>query len=646
MVLTSFDVLLITAALMTMLVGVCGNLRPVWLAGRGGERKSDWAGLVRYLVRQEPILKRPHAGICHLFLFWGFVVFLVVSVLAQFNITLAPIPAAVVSGILELLGVLMFSGTLFFLVRRFMARDDGAPKRTVLPMAILLIIIVSGFLAQAARLRIMEPGFNLITPIGSVLSGATPDSPLFMQIMIRIHFFAVLLFFAILPFTAMRHLVVASANVLYRKRTARGTPEPLPLDAATYGAGTARDLSWKEMLDAEACVSCGRCEENCPAFLSGKALSPRKIMQGIFRQMAAVSNGDGKGDESPSALLQSVASGNEIWDCTMCIACVQQCPVFAEPVTEILEMRRYRVMQQGLLPVEARPALRDLSLYGDVQGKGVSHRKDWALNRDVPVISENASDLEVLFWVGCSGAFHPRNQETARAMAKILNASGVRYAILGSRERCCGDPARRLGDEALFLDLARENIRWLNEFGIKKIVTLCPHCLQTLKNEYPSLGGQFEVVHAAEFVSGLLRQGKIALKYPNARKIAIQDPCYLGRYNQVYEALREICGAVPGMVVKELGRNRENSFCCGGGGGRMWLHENTGVGINKMRAEEALKTGLDMLGTACPYCLTMLEDGIKSSEAEHQPKVADIIDIVADSIELRVNGKSPCDGEE
>lgn len=641
--LTAFDVLLIAAAFSIMLAGVAGKLNLLRQAGSHEERTCDWNGLARYLFSQEPILKRRFTGICHLFLFWGCVVFLLVAVLAQFEFTMPTPLAKLLALFLELLGVLMLAGTLFFLFRPLATPGVGSARGTIFPMLLMLVVIVTGFLAQASRLAITEHGTSLIAPVGSLLSGAVPASPLFMQVMIRIHFFAVLLFIAVVPFTAMRHLVFASANVLYRGQTRRGRLAPLPLSAESYGARTVMDLSWKQKLDADACVSCARCEQNCPAFLSDKPLSPKKVMGAIFGQLGAV-QADPASDALP--LLETAVSGEEVWACTTCLACVQHCPIYAEPLNEILEMRRYRVMNQGLLPKEAIPAMRDLKLYGDVQGKGVARRTDWALNRDVPVLTGESSNIEVLVWVGCSGSFHPGNQETARSLVKILKAANVRFAILGSKERCCGDPARRLGDEALFLDLARENIRWLDKFGVRKIVTLCPHCLHTLKNEYPALGGQYEVVHAAEFVADLLKSGRITMKYANAKTIAIQDPCYLGRYNQVYEPLREICKAVPSMQVKELARNRESSFCCGGGGGRMWLHEGTGVGINKLRAEEAMKTGIDLVGTACPYCLTMLEDGIKSIEADSHPQVIDVIDIVADSIEYKVNVKDPLEGEE
>jgi Fe-S oxidoreductase len=457
-----------------------------------------------------------------------------------------------------------------------------------------------------------------------------------MQVLIRLHFFALLVFVAALPFTFMRHLVASSLNVYYKRQGLRGAMMPASPAADSIGAGTIKDFTRKQLLEAEACVSCGRCEENCPASLAEKPLSPRKVMQDILSQMEQTKQNGSQLPAEGIPLLEEAITADEIWSCTSCMACVTHCPVFIEPLDKIIDLRRYQVMGEARLPAEARPMIRDLELYGDVQGKGVAHRADWAMNREVPqrfqTPAQNESDLEMLLWVGCSGAFHPRNQETSRAMVKILKAAGIRFAILGKEELCCGDPARRLGDEILFRKLARANIDHFNRYQVKKIVTMCPHCLNTLKNEYSELGCKLEVVHATELVMDLIRDNRIALKYPVADKMAIHDACYLGRYNQVYQPPRDICRAVPGTQLKETARNRDSGFCCGGGGGRMWLHENIGQNINVVRAEEMTNTGIDLIGTACPYCLVMLDDGVKSLELEKTPKVADIIDIVADSL--------------
>ena len=600
--------------------------------GREERRSGDLAGLMGYLLGHKKILRNPYTGTAHLMLFWGLAIPVLIVVLAQFRFAMPDILAKILSLLLDLLGTAMFVGTLFFLARRIEFRAPGTPKRTLFPLVVLSVILLTGFFSSGARISIIHPGFSWFSPVGWLVSLVLPNSPLFMQFMIRIHFFLVLFFIAILPFTFMRHLAAAPLNVYYRKRGPRGEMKPISLKKGIIGAGTVLDLSWKQLLDAESCVSCGRCEENCPASASGKPLSPRKVMGDILTQMEDVRR-CGNDPVNPSfPVLEDAITYDEIWACTTCMACVEQCPVFIEPMDKILDMRRYQVLGRGLLPTEARPMMRDLEIFGDVNGKGLAHRGDWALNLGVPHISDEGLNPEILLWVGCSGAFHPKYQETTRAMVKILNAGEVRFGILGKEECCCGDSARRLGEEEIFLDFAAKNIASFNKYHIKKIVTLCPHGFNTLKNEYPALGGNFEVMHAIEFVLRLIEQKKISLKYPVAKRMAIHDPCYLGRVNQIYEPLRELSRSVPGIDLKELKRNRANAFCCGGGGGRMWLHENIGQNINNLRAQEIRESGIELVGTACPFCLTMLEDGISALEMEKPPRIMDIIEIVASSL--------------
>jgi Fe-S oxidoreductase len=557
---------------------------------------------------------------------------LLIIILSQFGFTMPNIPAGLLSLLLDVLGTSMLMGILFFLARRIKSADPGAPKNTVLPLVVLLTILLTGFLAEGARISIIHPGFSWSSPVGWIFSIVLPNSPILMQMMIRIHFFLVLFFIAALPFTFMRHLAAAPLNVYYRRSGPRGVLKPVSLEKGPLGGSTVRDFSWKQLLDAEACVSCGRCEENCPASTSGKPLSPRKVIRDILAQMDYVRRCGTDTDDPSFPFLVDAITEDEIWSCTTCMACVEHCPVFIEPMDKIIDMRRYQVLGRGLLPAEARPMIRNLAIYGDVNGKGIAHKGDWALNLDVPHISDEGLNPEILLWVGCSGAFHPKYQEVTRAMVKILKAGRVSFGILGKEEFCCGDAARRLGDEEVFLDLALKNISSLNKYHIKKIVTLCPHGFNTLKNEYRALGGNFEVMHATQFVMGLLEQKKILLKYPVAKKMVIHDPCYLGRVNNIYDPLREMSRSVPGIDLKEMKRNRENAFCCGGGGGRMWLHEKIGQNINNLRAEEIRESGVELVGTACPFCLTMLEDGISSLEMEKPPKVMDIIEIVASSL--------------
>ena len=608
--------------------------------GREERRSGDLAGLMGYLLGHKRILRNPYTGTAHLMLFWGLAIPIIIVILAQFRFAMPDILAGILSLLLDMLGSAMLVGIFFFLIRRIKSTDSGTPKRTVFPLVVLLIILLTGFLAAGVRISIIHPGFSWSSPVGWLVSLVLPSSPLFMQIMIRIHFFLVLFFIAILPFTFMRHVAAAPLNVYYRKRGPRGEMKQVSLEKGVIGAGTVMDLTWKQLLDAESCVSCGRCEENCPASASGKPLSPRKVMGDILTQMEDVRR-RGNDPVNPSfPVLEDAITCDEIWACTTCMACVEQCPIFIEPMDKILDMRRYQVLGRGLLPTEARSMMRNLEIFGDVNGKGLAHRGDWALNLGVPHISDEGLNPEILLWVGCSGAFHPRYQETTRAMVKILKAGEVRFGILGKEECCCGDAARRLGNEEVFLDLAAKNIASFNKYHIKKIVTLCPHGFNTLKNEYPALGGDprsgsrtsFEVMHAIEFVLKLIEEKKISLKYPVDKRMAIHDSCYLGRVNDIYDPLREVSRSVPGVDLMELERNRENAFCCGGGGGRMWLHENIGQNINNLRAHEIRESGIELVGTSCPFCLTMLEDGIGALEMEKPPRVMDIIEIVASSL--------------
>ena len=628
---TSFDTLLIITAFIIMINGVSRRWA-LWKKKKDKKFSGSLRRVIHYLVKHTEIRKRPTLGTAHMAVLWGFFLPLTIIIAAQFGISIPDAPALVLSLLQDTIGIVMLAGILYLFFRRIQSGETDGPERTIIPMFILLIILVSGFLAEASRLSITGTNAAWASPIGWIMSFGIASSPLFLQYMIRLHFFAVLLFIAVIPFTFMRHLATAPLNIFYKKQGPRAALRQITLETGEIGAKTAEDFSWKQLLETESCVSCGRCEENCPAAISGKPLSPRKVIRKILEQ-AQTAAGCQRRLFKPSAqsLLEDIISNDEIWACTTCMACVEHCPVFVETMDKIVDIRRYQVMGKGNLPAEARPMIRDLELYGDVQGKGAAHRADWAMHRDVPQIS-SVEDAEVLFWVGCSGAFHPRNKETAQAFTKILKAAGIRFGILAQEELCCGDPARRLGDEMLYQTLAKQNIDRFMQHRIKKIVTLCPHCLNTLKNEYPELGCNIPVVHATQFVMDLISEKKITPKYPVAPKIAVHDACYLGRYNEVYQPPRDICKAVPGTQLTELLRSKENGFCCGGGGGRMWLHENTGQNINVVRAEEMANADIDIIGTACPYCLIMLVDGVKSLEGEKIPKVADIIDIVAKAI--------------
>ncbi|UCD78792.1 MAG: (Fe-S)-binding protein [Desulfobacterales bacterium] len=626
--LTAFDLLLIAGAIFIMVAG----FRKRWAVlqlGRQERPRRDPVGLIKYLFGHDRILQNRKAGWAHLAVFFGLLIPLLVIMLAQFDFTMPAVIALLLSLAAELLGLAMLAGLMYFLLRRLGSTEPRAPQKTILPVVVLLFAVVTGFLAEGARLAIVPNGFSWSAPVGWLLSLTLPNSPLMMQVLIRLHFLTLLVFLAMLPFTFMRHLVAGSLNVYHRRPGSPGAVKLPLLEAEPTGAKSIKDFTWQQLLEAEACVSCGRCDEHCPAYQAAKPLSPRKVMQDILSQMEQIGANGSKWSTEGMPLLEEAISSEEIWSCTACMACVAHCPVCIEPLDKIADLRRYKVMGQGRMPEEARKMVRDLELFRDVYGRGISHRADWAVNRQVPLISDDSAKVDVLFWVGCAGAFHPRYQQTARELVRILQAGSVNFGILGKNEFCCGDPIHRLGDASIFLELARENIKQFNRHGIQSVLTLCPHCYNTLKNDYPRLGAGIEVEHASQFVARLINEQRIQLKYPLEKTLTVHDPCYLGRANRIYEPLRQICRAVPRLMLKELDYSRESAFCCGGGGGRMWLHDGQGRRINQLRAEEISRAGVDMVATACPYCVTMLEDGINSLELEKQLKVFDIVELVS-----------------
>lgn len=632
---TALDIFLVAATLLVVGVGFWARWAP-WRAGRPEDRPGQWSGLLTYLLFHRAILRRGGRGTAHLLAFWGVLIPLAVIILAQFRFLMPSGLSLGLSLLLDILGFLALAGTLFFLGHSVRSSETGGPRRSLPPLLILVFILVTGFLAEGTRLRIDPPEVLWASPVGWLTSSLVPGSPLFMQLMIRSHFFAVLLLVAMLPFTFFRHLAAASLNVVYKNRNPKGALNPTRLGDETPGARTVRDFTWKQLLEAEACVACGRCEAACPASLSGKPLSPRKVMGDIWKQMERSRSRDA--DRTP--LLEEAVSDDEIWACTTCLACAEQCPVFIEPADKIMELRRYRVMGRGKIPREAVPLIRNLELYGDAYGKGAAHRLDWVFDREVPVAGDRGPGIPLLLWVGCAATFHPRIGETGRALLKILQAGGPDFTILGPEEICCGDPARRLGEEALFLELARKNLERFRRYQVREIVTLCPHCYNTLKNEYPRISADFfpddgpvpQVFHATEYVLRLLEAKRLTPAFPYKKKVALHDACYLGRINGVLDPPRKLLRSLPGVQLTELERNGRDGFCCGGGGGRMWLAEHQGRRINHLRAEEIVRSGAEVLTTACPYCLIMLEDGVHSVQAESPPRVADVVELVARSL--------------
>lgn len=633
----SFDVLLVIMALAVMAGGFIGHVRR-WKQGKPvklqGTRKRRVLGLLAYILGHRKIMEDRRFGIPHLFIFWGFIVPIIIIILAQFSFTMPPKIAEILSLILDICGGCALIGTVMIIFCRISARNKVSGDKSVSHLWLLLAVLITGFVSEGIRLAVI-PEPNLIgSPVGFIVSQIMPASPLLLDLMIRLHFFLVLVFLALFPFSIMRHILAAPLSIYCREEGLPGELRTIELEREPFGSARVEDLTWKQLLSADACLSCGRCERNCPAFLAGKPLSPQKVIRTIFDQMDKRYRfrHSGKNRETDLLLIDRESiSEAEIWSCTMCMACVQACPVMVQHVHMITDMRRYLILSKGFFPVESKPMLRNLEIFGDVYGKGPSCRTEWSTDSNLNDI-ENYQKGDVLFWVGCSGAFHHRVKEISRAFIKIMSAAGVNTCTMGKQELCCGDPARRMGQEELFQNLAQQNIRKFKDYGIEKIVTFCPHCFNIFKNEYPHLGGEFEVVHSTTFLDELIREGKIVMKYPLSLTASYHDPCYLGRGNGIYDSPRAVLQSVPELRFKELSRSKESAFCCGGGGGRMWMHDASGSRINEVRSTEISHEGVDLVSSACPYCIIMLEDGIQGLEVEKKPPVLDITEVVARSL--------------
>jgi len=447
------------------------------------------------------------------------------------------------------------------------------------------------------------------------------------------HVLLILGFLAYLPHSKHLHIVTAAINVYFGRTRSRGRLEPLrfdedvPEEEMRFGIGTVQDLTWKQMMDAFSCTECGRCQDACPAWATGKVLSPKLVIMGVRDHLY---------EEGPKALAGDydgplVAGRDSLeemaWDCVTCGACVEACPVNIEQVDHILDLRRHLVMVESRFPAEAEPMLRDVERQANPWGKPQGERAAWAEGLGVRVLEPGDPAPEVLYWVGCAASFDERAQESARAVAKLLSAAGVDFAILGPREACNGDPARRIGNEYVFQAYAEQNIATLDDAGVRKIVASCPHCFNTLANEYGDFGGAYEVVHHTELLAELVRDGRLA-PAPGEQTITYHDSCYLARHNDVRESPRELAAAVGTPV--EMERNRERTFCCGAGGSHMWMEER-GRAINEERVRQATETGAETLAVACPFCSVMLDDGVRSSGA--QMRVADVATLLSEAVD-------------
>ncbi len=492
----------------------------------------------------------------------------------------------------------------------------------------------------------------------------------------------VVIFLVIVAYSKHLHIFLAPVNVLFSRRPdALGPLEPMRSggkvldfeeadpDTDTFGLGRIEDFSWKGLLDLGTCTECGRCQSQCPAWATGKPLSPKQVILDLrdhaFAKapylLAASEEERGKLPEAVKAeaerpLVGTKADGGVIdpdvlWSCTNCGACVEECPVDIEHIDHIDGMRRHQVLIESAFPVEAAGMLKNLENKGDPWGMGQARRAEWMteLDFEVPVAAGKIeADVEYLFWVGCAGALEDRAKKTTKAIATLLHTAGVKFAVLGPAETCTGDPARRIGNEFVFQMLAQQNIETLNEAAPKTIVASCPHCFNTIANEYPQLGANYEVIHHTQLLARLVEQGKLTPVTPVAEKLTYHVPCFLGRHNKVYTPPRQILDAVPGVTAEEMHRCKDRGFCSGAGGARMWMEERIGKRINTERIDEALALNPDSISTACPYCLVMLGDAVAAKKGSGQAKesleVIDVAQLLARSVALRRPAADGADG--
>ena len=436
-----------------------------------------------------------------------------------------------------------------------------------------------------------------------------------------------------LPYSKHLHIATAGVNVWFGRTRARGRLEPLDFEvedeaALRLGSGTLTDMTWKQMLDTMSCTECGRCQDVCPAWATGKALSPKLLIMGLRDRLLEEGPVVLAGGEA-TALVPGAVTDDVVWDCVTCGACVHECPVSIEHVDHIVDLRRHLVMVESRFPAEAGTMLRDVGRSANPWAKPQGERAAWADGLDVRVLEPGDPPPEILYWVGCAASFDERARATARATASLLLRAGLDVAILGPRESCTGDPARRMGDEYTFQAQAQQNVATLGDAGVTRVVTSCPHCFNTLGNEYPDFGGRYEVVHHTELLAELLRDGRLEAP-AGTDEITYHDSCYLARHNDVVAAPREIVSRIGKPL--EMARSGKRTFCCGAGGAHMWMEER-GAAINEERVREAAATGAGTLAVACPFCTMMLDDGVKQTGAEL--RVADVSVLLAEALDER-----------
>lgn len=666
----------------------------LWKLGQPIDRMGNpverTIAFLRLLLTQgyghEKFLRDYYGGLMHLFIFWGAsMLFLGTAIgtieeeflypFARNGLLTWPIGNWYLYSSLawDMGGIMAFVGLSMAVFRRtFIKKPHSAgvlDDKIILTLAIFLLF--QGFSLEGIRQlgdvphlgveyldhrdwAIWSPGGFAFAALFYEVLGVRPDTA---ETMFRAlwwtHSFTVLgtLVYAAATISKFSHTWISPANWFFRNLEPRGKLAAIPNleDRETFGAATLTDFSWKQLLDGDACTRCARCTDNCPANLTGKSLSPMMVIQNVKGYMneygtALQKAGGDVAQVSPDlvkAPAGEVVDEEDLWSCVTCGACMEACPVFIEHIPTIVEMRRSLVMNEGRMPDSAEAALRSLETRGHPWSGMSRSRTEWTEGIEVPMMSEveKPEEIEVLYWVGCAASLEDRSMRIARATGRILIKSGIKFAILGEEESCTGDPARRIGMEYLYQLQAEQNIETLNRYNVKTIITTCPHCFNTLKNEYPQFGGNYEVIHHTEYLKKLVDEGRLKLgtgpETPTFGTVTYHDPCYLGRHNMVYDDPRELTDQIPGIAnVAEMDLHKNRAFCCGAGGGHMWMEDGPGrENINHRRTQHAMDVDADVIATACPFCAQMFEDGVKVKGQEEKIRVLDLSEMIIQTID-------------
>ena len=648
-----------TALCLLFLAGAfaTANRMKNWERGMPDDRRTTRKNAKRRMgdfrsgVYMQTLMRDPAAGIMHSMIYFGFLALFAVTTVLEIDHQMPNSLKFLHGGVYkayslfgDTAGLIFTGGIIWAMIRRYIQRPyririKNRPEDAVI-LITFLTIGLSGFVAEAARIALANrPDFEKYSYVGYSLSNIFNGSAnigRWHQAAWGLHVAAFLVFLVILPITKLRHMFTSPLNLYLKDRERpKGAMRPMPnlmeTNLESFGAATIEDFTWKQLLDTDACTMCGRCTAVCPAHATGKPLDPREIVLKIGTVMSLTGPGNGgpgnggPGKVSPpvsidpeitvktSSVFERITS-EEIWSCTTCKACDENCPVGIEILDKILDMRRYLSLMESDFPSSLGSAYKSMENTGNPWGISQGERADWAKGmNDVAIVAPDSPlTHEYLYWVGCAGSFDDKNKKVTQATAKLLTRAGVDFAILGPNEQCTGDPARRSGNEYIFQMLAMANVASLNGMGVKKIITQCPHCFNTLLNEYPQLGGHYEVVHHSQLLESLIADGSLDLSNASLdERIVYHDSCYLGRHNDIYGPPRKVLGSLKGISIVEAPRNGTKGMCCGAGGARMWMEEDTGTKVNDERAEELVSTGAGRVATACPFCYIMMDDGVK-----------------------------------